>query len=121
MMKYSRTLSIAPVITQLSLLYNNTNCKTALYRISLSYTIALVFDITFPTTTHRLRVFRKLCYRSSWLLFLYATMQTRYGNTETGYRGSEFTPIKTWLPLKQFFRVTLLLRSSSLIQILSES
>ena len=53
----SRTFSISPVTTQLSLLYISTDCATALYIIPRDRTVALVFVSTLSIIPHSLCAF----------------------------------------------------------------
>ena len=66
----SSTFSMAPVTTQLSIPYNNTDYTTDLYNIPLARTVAPVFVTTFPTIAHRRRNFQRLWYRAKQLLLL---------------------------------------------------
>ena len=61
---------MSPVIIQLSLPYNNTNCTAVMYSTPRAQTVAPVFVATFPNISHYRRDFQIFWYRESQLLLL---------------------------------------------------
>ena len=90
---------MAPVTTQLSLPYNNTNFMTDLYTTPRNCIIAPVFYTTLPTLAHHRSGVPRFFYRVAQSLLLYTTVQPRYGKAMTKSRGSELTPIKNHVTL----------------------
>ena len=102
----SGTFSMDPVTTQISLPYNNTNCKTDLYITPPhAHTVAPVFIITLRTIYQRCRAWRRFWYRASQDLLLYATVQKKYGSAAAVSRGSYFTPM--WLQCKLLYQTSM--------------